>query len=74
VVVRREPRDSLGAVTRLEKKFTSGDIVYVLLLAVTMTLVLVIAANGGFAFGDEVSQTFGYCPEGMTVPENSACE
>jgi len=54
--------------------FTKGDIIYVLLLAVTMTFVIVIAANGGFAFGDEVSQTFGYCQEGVTLPENSACE
>jgi hypothetical protein len=61
-------------VTRLEKKFTTGDIIYALLLAVTMTFLIVIAANGGFAFGEEVSQTFGYCPEDVTIPEDSACE
>jgi hypothetical protein len=60
--------------TRLREKFTRGDIVYVLLLAVTLTLVIVIAANSGLRFGEEVSQTFGLCPEGVNLPAGSACE
>ena len=53
---------------------TRRKIGYFVLLALVIGFVIYLAANGVFAFGEEVSETFGYCPEGITLPEGSACE
>jgi hypothetical protein len=58
----------------IQKVLAPSNIVYALILAVTLTIVILIAANGGFTFGEEVSQTFGYCPDGVTLPPGTACE